>query len=263
MPRKSTKAQSTAKQPALLGRAALYLRVSTEDQANEGYGLDVQRARGTAQIIAKGWQLAREYVDAGISGTVDASERPGLAALLADIEAGQTDAVVVLALDRLGRKTMLVLSLVETFNAAGITLVSCKESLDTSTPTGQFVLTMFAGLAQLERDTIVERTKAGRDARGMIDGEKGGSVPYGYVRSAEGEISIDQHAMKTVRFIFSLRSAGNAMGKIADVLNLHEVPTTRGGAKWYASSVREILLNEADYRGGKRGASSVRWPKAM
>lgn len=256
MARKSTKTQSAKPQT----RAALYLRVSTDEQANDGYGLDVQRTRGLAQITAKGWQLAREYVDAGISGTLDASDRPGLAAMLADIAAGLIDAVVVLSLDRLGRKTMLVLSLVERLTSAGVTLVSCKESLDTSTPTGQFVLTMFAGLAQLERDTIAERTRAGRDARGMVDGERGGRVPYGYVRSADGVITIDPDAAETVRFIFSLHRQGVSMNKIAARLNTDRIPTTRGGSRWYASSVREVLLNEADYRGGTRGASNVRWP---
>ena len=138
----------------------------------------MQRERCTAQIVAKGWQYAGEYADPGISGTKGADERPGLAALLSDARAGKVDAVIVLALDRLGRKTSLVLDLVETLADNGAPLVSCKESLDTSTPQGQFVLTMFAAMARLERDTIVERTSAGRNARGKVDGERGGRMPW-------------------------------------------------------------------------------------
>src|SRR5262245_25772148 len=86
-------------------RAAIYLRVSTEEQASDGYGLAVQRERCRAMATVKGWSIVAEFNDEGISGTKDASGRPGLAALLAAAEAGEIDAVIVLALDRLGRKT--------------------------------------------------------------------------------------------------------------------------------------------------------------
>lgn len=240
-------------------RAAIYLRVSTDDQAQDGYGLDVQRERCKAQITAKGWRYAGEYEDAGISGTKGADERPGLAALLADAQAGKIDAVVVLALDRLGRKTSLVLSLVETLSERGATLVSCKESLDTSTPQGQFVLTMFAALAQLERDTIVERTSAGRDARGKVDGERGGRIPMGYRRASADGVEVDPERAALVRSIFDMKRQGLTLRAIAAELNTDGHTTPRGKA-WHASSVREVLLNEADYRGGTRGASNVRWP---
>ena len=102
-------------------RAGLYLRVSTDDQA-DAYGLDVQSERCEAQAIAKGWTVAREYVDAGISGTLDVDGRPALGELLADAESGAIDAAIVLALDRLGRKTSLVLDLVERISNAGAEL---------------------------------------------------------------------------------------------------------------------------------------------
>ena len=184
--------------------AAIYLRVSTEEQVS-GYGLDVQRERCLAMATVKGWAVEpiHIYADEGISGTKDASARPGLAALLAAAEIGNIRAVIVLALDRLGRKTRLVLDLVDTLAASHVQLVSCKESLDTSTPAGAFVLTMFAALAQLERDTIVERTTAGRNARGRKDGEKGGRVPYGYLRTSEG-IVIDPERARIVQAMLTL-----------------------------------------------------------
>lgn len=247
-------------QPALMPyRAAIYTRVSTDDQAEQGYGLDVQRARCSAQIVAKGWTLAGEYTDDGISGTKDETQRPGLAALLKASQDGQIDAAVVLALDRLGRNTMLVLTLVDRLTKAGVALVSCKESLDTSTPQGAFVLTMFAALAQLERDMIVERTTAGRDERGRRDGEKGGRVPMGYVRLPDAAVGIDQQAAERVIFIFNLRRQGLTMQAIAERLNAMGCMTPRG-YQWHASSVKAVLDNEADYRGGKRGESGVCWP---
>ena len=241
-------------------QSAIYLRVSTEEQVS-GYGLDVQRERCTAMATVKGWTVAPEhiYCDEGISGTKNASGRPGLAALLAAAEHGTIAAVIVLALDRLGRKTTIVLDLVDTLARAGVQLVSCKESLDTSTPAGQFVLTMFAALAQLERDTIVERTTAGRNARGKRDGEKGGRVPYGYQRSAGGVV-VEPVAAAVVRQILRWHYAGATYQAIADRLNERGDTPPRGGRVWYRSSIGEIVRNGPIYRGGARGASAVAWP---
>lgn len=263
MGRPAKKAQLTAtKQQPLLNRAAIYLRVSTDDQATEGFGLDVQRERCRAQAIAKGWAIVGEYSDEGLSGTLDVAQRPALASLMAEAEAGHIDAIIVLALDRLGRKTRIVLDIADRCRLLAIALVSCKESLDTSTPQGQFVLTMFAALAQLERDTIVERTTAGRNERGKRDGEKGGRVPLGYLRIAtDSTIVIDGDGAAVVRRIFALRDGGLSMAKIAEALG--DAPTGHGGKRWYASSVREVLLNEANYRGGKRGDSDQNWPAIL
>jgi DNA invertase Pin-like site-specific DNA recombinase len=162
----------------------------------------------------------------------------------------------------LGRKTALVLQLVEALNSAGVELVSCKESLDTSTPQGRFVLTMFAALAELERGVIVERTTAGRNERGGRDGERGGRLPMGYRRAASGGVEVDQTAAALVRDIFAWRGMGLTLRAIADNLNAAGYRTGRGH-DWHASSVNEVLKNEADYRGGQRGNSSVRWPVVL
>jgi site-specific DNA recombinase len=260
-PRKAQPTAAPTKQMSLLNRAAIYLRVSTDDQVTDGYGLDVQRERCTAQAVAKGWQIVGEYCDEGISGTKGIDSRPGLKAMLKDAETGKIDAIIVLALDRLGRKTNIVLDIADKCRAWNTALVSCKESLDTATPQGQFVLTMFAALAQLERDTIVERTTAGRNERGKRDGEKGGRVPLGYTRTPDNIILIDDNGAAIVRRIFALRDGGLSMAKIAEALG--STPTARGGKRWYASSVREVLLNEADYRGGKRGDSDLHWPMIL
>jgi site-specific DNA recombinase len=244
-------------------RAALYLRVSTSEQAENGHGLDVQRERCKALVVVKGWQVVAEFSDEGVSGTLGIEERVGLKALMQAIESGDIDAVIVLALDRLARSTLLILDLVSKITAKGVTIASCKESLDTSTPTGQFVLTMFAALAQLERDTIVERTTAGRNARGKKDGEKGGSVPYGYVRAlSESALLVDEKAAQVVRKIFSMRNEGLTLRSIADALNEQDIPSPKG-KKWYASSVKSVLSNEEAYRGGTRGDSDTRWPKIL
>ena len=243
-------------------RAAIYVRVSTEDQAEDGYGLDVQLERCNAQIVAKGWTKAGVYQDAGISGTKGESDRPGLADLLAAGARGEIDAVVVLALDRLGRKTRLVLELVEKLTSTGVDLVSCKESLDTSTPQGRFVLTMFAALAELERDNIVERTTAGRNERGRADGERGGRVPMGYIRTDGSGIAVDVPRAEIVRRMFTMRRQHMTLMAIAGQLNSEGITTMRG-KQWHASSVREVLGNEGMYRGGQRWQSDVKWPAIL
>ena len=94
-------------------RAASYLRVSTDEQKDSGLGIDAQRSRVQGMAAAKDWTEPTEYADEGISGTKDASKRPGLQRLLQDAHDGKIDAVIILSLDRLGRKTRLVLDLVE------------------------------------------------------------------------------------------------------------------------------------------------------
>lgn len=240
-------------------RAAIYLRVSTDEQVT-GYGLDVQRERCRAQAIAKGWQIADEYADEGISGTKDESERPALAAMLQSAKDGQIDAIIVLALDRLARKTLIVLKLVEKLSVNNVTIVSCKESLDTSTPQGQFVLTMFAAIAQLERDTIVARTTDGRNVRGRRDGERGGRLPLGYTRDSD-VIIVDPQWAGIVRLVFAMRSGKHTLQSIADKLSL--INRIRGGQRWYPSTVKSVLKNRDAYYGGKRGDSDMHWPRIL
>jgi site-specific DNA recombinase len=265
---KNTKSAAQKSLPSL--RVACYLRVSTEDQAESGLGIAAQRTRCYAMAEVKGWPRPIPYSDEGISGTKEVSGRPSLRRLLEDVHAGNIDAVIILSLDRLGRKTRLVLDLVEELTAAGVNLISCKESLDTSTPQGQFVLTMFAALAQLERDITVQRTTDALAERGKRDGEKGGRVPYGYRRIFEVReekrvcvgVEIDEEQAKVVKRIISMDKRGLSLREIASRLNEQQITGPRGG-KWYASSVDTILKNLPMYRGGKRGASQVRWPAIL
>lgn len=241
------KRNSTPITPPNLMRIAAYLRVSTLEQKESGLGIAAQRTRCLAMATVKGWPEPTFYIDDGVSGTKEPAQRPALTKLCEEVNQGRYDAVIVLALDRLGRKTKIVLNLVEEFTEAGVALVSCKESLDTTSPQGQFVLTLFAALAQLERDMIVERTTAALYERGKQDGEMGGRIPFGYVRTSDG-IVIDEESAKKVRRIFSLHRRGYSLRAIgADVGKRH-------------SSIVEILKNKAIYKGGKRGASETRWP---
>lgn len=261
MPRKRNTNYTQTRVPGT--RAGIYVRVSTDEQARDGYGLAVQRERCRAQATAKGLAVVAEYADEGISGTLDATARPGLADMLAAAHLGEIDTVIVLSLDRLARKTRLVLEIVETLDRARCDLVSVKESLDTTTPQGQFTLTIFAALAQLERDVIVQRTSDGRNERGRRDGERGGRMPMGYRRVGDGLIEVDTDAAPVVRRIFAHRAEGKTLQAIADALNADAVPNPQGGRRWEPATVRAVLQNAPAYRGGPRSDSSTRWPAIL
>jgi DNA invertase Pin-like site-specific DNA recombinase len=112
----------------------------------------------------RGWQIASEYVDIGISGSKE--KRPELDRLMVDAHRRRFDAVIVWKFDRFARSVSHLLRALETFNALGVTFVSLSESLDTSTPAGRMVFTVLGAVAELERSLIAERVRAGmRNAR--------------------------------------------------------------------------------------------------
>lgn len=244
-------------------KTAIYTRVSTEEQVG-GYGLDAQLTKCRAMATVKDWEPVTVFSDEGISGAKGVEHREGLAAMLEAVERDEIGAVIVSALDRLGRNTRLVLELVEQLDAKGVVIVSCKESLDTTTASGKFTLTMFAALAELERNTITERMTGGRNERGKRDGERGGAIPYGFTREliggkATGNILIDEPKAAVVRDVLAMREAGATLQAIADNLNDHGVKTARG-KRWTGKGVLTICRNDHKYSGGMRGASQVAWP---
>ena len=142
-------------------RAAIYARVSTT-----GHGQDpMLQIRELREYCARrGWEVAGEYVDQGISGTRE--RRPELDRLQADAHRRRFDVVAVWKFDRFARSVSHLLRALEQFQAQGIQFVSLSEQLDTSTPAGRMVFTVLGAVAELERSLIVERVKAGlRNAR--------------------------------------------------------------------------------------------------
>ncbi|WP_026370024.1 recombinase family protein [Kallotenue papyrolyticum] len=241
--------------------AAIYLRVSTEEQADEGFGLDVQRTQTSAYATAFGLTLVGEYADEGVSGTKGIGERPQLAAAIQAAKAGHYKTLIVPAIDRLARRVSLLLQIWDELEAAGVTIVLVKERIDTSTAVGRLMRTVIAAIAEFERDNIVARTTDGRNARGKLDGEKGGRVPYGYVRN--GSIEIEPTKAAVVRRIFALHRRRFSLAEICAQLNEDRVPTPQGGVTWYPATLRIILKNKPIYLGGKRGESEVCWPAIL
>lgn len=126
-----------------------YVRVSTDDQTNEN-----QR-----RAIESRYKVSRWFEEEGVSGSIPASQRPAMRALLAYVREGDT--VVVTAIDRLGRNTIDVLNTVEYLQAKKVSVVSMREGFDLATPAGKFMLTMLAAVAELERENIKTRQMAG------------------------------------------------------------------------------------------------------
>ena len=141
-------------------KTALYARVSTTN----GQDPEMQLRELREYCERRGWEIEREYVDAGVSGAKE--KRPELDRLLADAHKRRFDAVVVWKFDRFARSVSHLLRALETFRSLGIEFVSLSEQVDTSTPTGKMIFTVLGAVAELERSLIAERVRAGlRNAR--------------------------------------------------------------------------------------------------
>jgi site-specific DNA recombinase len=247
-----------AKKPINPNQAAVYLRVSTDEQI-EGFGLDVQRANCEQYAAAYSIPIHKVYADEGVSGKKPIHKRPGLSALLESVGRGEINQIIVPAIDRLARDLKLFLGIWDTLEDAGLKIILVKERLETDSASGMLMRNILATFADYERSLIAERTTGGRRARARTDGERGGTLPLGYIRIESGKFDVEPLAAGLVRHIFSLRHEGNAYGVIAAILNA-EGFTTQRGKQWHGSSVREIVRNEAKYRGAPMNGSDVRWP---
>ena len=249
------------KKPTAKDCAAVYLRVSTDEQT-EGFGLDVQRMNCEQYASAYNIPICMVYSDEGVSGIKPIDKRPALAALIEAARAGQFNQVIVPAIDRLARDLKLFLNIWDTLEEIGLKIILVKERLETDSATGILMRNIMATFADYERGLIRERTTGGRRARARIDGERGGTLPMGYQRIESGKFAVEPAAAGLVRHIFTLRDEGRAYGAIAAILNA-EGFTTQRGKQWHASSVREIVLNEAKYKGAVMNESAVHWPAIL
>ena len=199
---------------------ALYVRVSTEAQAEEGYSVGAQTERLEAYCKAMGWTDFTRYIDGGWSGSN--LNRPEMQRLIADAEAGRLKSVIVYKLDRLSRSQKDTLFLIEdVFLPNGIDFISLNESIDTSTAYGRAMIGILSAFAQLERENIYMRTRMGmleRVKQGYWPG--GGGVPFGYDYDREQGILVPNADAETVRKIYDLYIRGLSAQKIAERLGL-------------------------------------------
>ena len=220
-PRKPRKRRPAAPADAVVG----YLRVSTEEQAVSGLGLEAQRATIAARADAEGWTVVSWLTDEGVSGAVAPVERPGLSAALDAVSDGRASRLVASHLSRIGRSAARVLDLDTLAAAEGWGLVMCDLQIDTATAAGRFLLGNMAAAAEYERNLVSERTRAAlavKRAQGVRLGRPS---------------LLDQ---ETVARIVSERDAGKTWQAVADGLMADGVATAQGGVRWHPASVRKV-----------------------
>lgn len=220
-------------------RVAIYIRVSTARQDLEGYSIPLQKERLIAYCKAKGWVVAGVFMDPGHSGS--SLERPGMLQLIDGVEAGRFDVVLVYKLDRLSRSQKDTLFLIEdVFMSNGVDFVSMQESFDTTTIYGRAMVGILSVFAQMERETITERTlmgRAGRAEEGLWHG--GGTDPIGY-DYIEGSLVINEEEAEQVREVYDLYAAGHS---VSEITRRMEGKKTKHGGWSHTSTVGNVLDN--------------------
>lgn len=211
-----------------------YLRVSTNEQAASGAGLEAQEAAIRAEATRRGWTLHAIHTDAGISGR-SLTKRPALDAALADVESGVAGGIVVAKLDRLSRSLLDFAGLMERAQDKGWNLVALDLGIDLSTPAGEFMASVMASAAQWERRIIGQRTKDALATR------KAAGVRLGRPPNVPADV---------IEHIRSQREGGATLAAIADDLTSRGVATAQGGERWYPSTVRAVALSSVPSASG-------------
>jgi site-specific DNA recombinase len=244
-------------------KSAIYIRVSTDAQREEGYSIDAQKEMLTAYCASKNIKDYDYYIDGGYTGSN--IERPELQRLIGDVKNGTVNCVLVYKLDRLSRSQKDTLYLIEdVFNPRGVDFVSLNESMDTATPLGRLMLGILSAFAQLERENIRERTRMGMKERvkaGLWMG--GGRVPFGYDYDKEQGILVPNKDAETVRKIYDLYLEGYSCAKIAQMVGLkYEKLTTQILTR--KSNAGFIVYNDEEYIGRHEPIVSLEtYQKAM
>ncbi len=219
-------------------RAALYTRVSTEDQAKEGFSLQAQLDKLKSYCKARDWIVANHYVDDGYSGRN--TRRPAYSQMMEEIESW--DILLVMKMDRIHRNSKNFMLMMEHLKKHQKEFVSMTESLDTSTAMGRFVMDIIQRIAQLESEQIGERVYSGMEQKARINGGVlGFNIPYGYDYT-EGKLQINTHEAEQIKRIYQMYKEGNSLKKIADQLNQENIPTKQQKT-WGKQTVAIILKN--------------------
>jgi DNA invertase Pin-like site-specific DNA recombinase len=219
-------------------RAAIYTRVSTEDQAKEGFSLDAQLEKLRSYCKARDWIVADEYIDDGYSGRN--VKRPAYSKMMQETE--KWDILLVIKMDRIHRNSKNFMTMMEYLKQMDKEFVSMSESLDTSTAMGRFVMDIIQRIAQLESEQIGERVYIGMEQKARTEGGVlGFNIPFGYNYS-NGKLTINEEESNIVKNIYSYYKEGKSMGEIAKMLNSTKIPTKKGGL-WAKKTISTILKN--------------------
>lgn len=224
----------------MIRKVAIYVRVSTTNQAEEGYSIDGQIDSLEKYCEAMGWDVYNKYIDAGFSG--GSLKRPEMANLINDVKKGLFDTVLVYKLDRLSRNVRDTLYLIkDVFNINKIDFVSIQENIDTSSAMGTLFLTLLSAIAEFEREQIKERMqlgKLGRAKSGKSMQWAKTSYGYDYIKET-GTLSVNPYQALIVRKMFEWYLSGMSITKLRDTLN----EQYGQDKEWSYRTVRVILSN--------------------
>ncbi len=244
-------------------KTAIYIRVSTEEQAKEGFSIAAQREKLTAFVQSQDWDIYDYYIDDGASAKN--LERPELQRLINDLQNRCFDIVLVYKLDRLTRSVLDLYQLLQEFERYDVKFKSATEVYDTTTAIGRLFITLVAALAQWERENLAERVKFGQEQ--MVNELKrpGGRPPYGFDLK-DGTLVINEDEAKYVREMFERYLTGTGFDSIAIDLNQRGVRTKQGN-NWDKKTIQLILQNHTYYgalrwnyaKGGRKVNSPDEW----
>ena len=223
-----------------INKVALYVRVSTTSQMEEGYSIEEQKAKLESYCDIKDWHVYKVYTDGGFSGST--TERPALEQLIKDAQSKLFDTALVYKLDRLSRSQKDTLFLIEdVFLKNNIEFVSLLENFDTSTPFGRAVIGLLSVFAQLEREQIKERMQLGKLGRAKAGKSMmWAKTSYGYNYDKEtGSMTVNEYEALAVKEIYSSYLAGMSITKLRDKIN-EEYPKQPA---WSYRTIRGILAN--------------------
>ncbi|OIJ21879.1 resolvase [Anaerobacillus alkalidiazotrophicus] len=219
-------------------KVVLYVRVSTEEQAEEGFSINGQIKVLEDYCQRNKLQIVSTYKDEGFSGK--SLDRPSLKELLKDCESEEFDMVMVWKINRLSRKQLDFLTIVDYLEKHDISLFSFSENIDASTSVGKAMFQMMGSFAELERNQIVENVKMGMTQRAKEGKFNGGSV-LGF-SSKDKRLIINNNEANLVKYIFDLYISGKGYKAIANKLN-HEGYKTKRNSNFSINSIKTIITN--------------------
>jgi site-specific DNA recombinase len=246
-------------------RTALYLRVSTQEQADHGWNLGADQERGIAMCAEQGWQTPVIFNDAALQG--DDPSRPGLLKLLAELH--RYDVLIMRQQDRISRDPVIWGTVAAACQKAGVRVHTFTGPIDLDTPQGRFFADMMAAVAKLEKGQIAQRVAQMKVARAEAGGRPGGNRPFGYLLADTGrrgkrdkeihELRPDPVERLVVERMFKMARAVSQR-RIAAILNAEGLRSANG-ALWTQATVQIVLGNQLYIGKVRRGVYAVKTVK--
>ncbi len=223
-------------------KTGIYMRVSTEEQAKEGFSINAQKEKLTNYSEISDWAISDYYIENGVSAK-NIKDRPEINRLIEDIKTGKINNVLIYKLDRLTRSVKDLISLIELFEEYDCTVSSLTEKLETGNAVGRMFVKIIGIFAEFERENLAERVSFGYEQKtreGNYTNTQGVNG-YDYI-IGKGDLVVNEEEKQIVNRIYEMYLNGTSMLKIAKTFNDEKVPSKRGGF-WGQSTIKSILTN--------------------